>query len=133
MANPDSTEIETKSNEQTKLDMGIVDPYNVFTTLWERSSDTLTEAELEWFAGSLDCANTVSKYLEHTVEGIGCLVCDDKDAGSFQGGYDLTKLLFGVANSIGSIRALVHIGDSAQRRLINPAHYKMLADARSRV
>ena len=133
MGDIDFTEIQTKSNEQTKHDMGVLDSYNVFKTLWERASDTLTEAELNWFADSLQCATRAATYLEHTVEGIGCLVCDDENVGSFKGGYDLTKLLFGVANSIGSIRALIEIGDSAQHRLRNPKFYESLADARSRV
>ena len=104
-------------------------PSNVFFELWERTSSTLTEKELEWFSRSTEYAEMMLRNLRDTMEGIGCLVASDTKennaypAGNFQSNSDVPTLLFSLANSIDSIQGMIHVGTSADDRLRNPELY----------
>ena len=47
-----------------------------------------------------------------------------KQAGNLRDNEDLPDLLFSIANSIGTIQGLIHIGNSANDRLKNPERYR---------
>ena len=77
--------------------------------LWERAKDNMTADELKWFAGATEHAESVAYQLQHTIEGIGCLVSADGDpagtrSGSFQDADSVASLLFGIRETLNKSR-----------------------------
>lgn len=125
MAKKDSTAPETKTRR-----IDICNSYNIMVELWERTSHTLTDKELEWFSCATEQAEDSLIALKQTVESNGCLVLNDANlekgikAGNFQSAHDTSDLLFTIANQIENIQGLVHVGKSADHRLKNPELYR---------
>lgn len=118
MAKFDSTP-ESEINE-------VCDINSILFHLWERSSDSLSRSELEWFSQASDYAEHAAAQLETVVEGIGCLIGSDTEengripSGNFRTTSDVPALLFAISHSIAHIRGLIDIGNWASDRLIHP-------------
>lgn len=85
------------------------------SALWNRACVGMPQHERKWFAAG--AANEVSRQtrqLSTVVEGIGCLVCADKNSGTFQDADSLTDLLFQISNQLSSIAGLASIAELAQ-------------------
>lgn len=100
---------------------------HIFEELWGRTSDRLSDKELEWFEGATATANFAAQNLRDVVEGIGCLVSADEDrdtgrpnAGNFRSADDVSKLLFFIAQSVDSLHGLMTIGEEASFRRNHP-------------
>ena len=59
----------------------ICDTSNVLWELWKRTSDNLSEQELEWFAKATEQARMESRHLRDVVMGMGCLIASDTTRG----------------------------------------------------
>ena len=126
MANEDSTAQETTTH---KIDQ--CNSHNIMYELWERTSHTLTDKDLEWFSGATEHAEYELASLNRAIVSIGCLALNDaalergKQAGNFQiDSGDTPDLLFSIANSLSAIQGLIHVGSSADDRLKNPERYQ---------
>lgn len=111
----------------------VCDTSNMLHELWERASPSLSDSELEWFAGASEHAGNIVGNLRHVVEGIGCLVANDGSgqdiscrAGNFQSANSVSSLLFSIENQLDSLQGLINIGDSAGHRLRNPDLYRRI-------
>ncbi|MDP3280795.1 MAG: hypothetical protein Q8M57_07090 [Nitrosomonas sp.] len=85
MANEDSTAQETTTH---RIDQ--CNSHNIMFELWERTSHTLTDKDLEWFSGATDQAEDEHASLNRAIVSNGCLALNDaalergKQAGNFQ-------------------------------------------------
>lgn len=99
-----------------------IDIANITFELWERTAGSLTESELEWFAGAAEPALMAMQNLEDLIDGIGVsLSCEEAStglkSGSFQKPSDVASLLFFASQSMRGIRAQLEVGNSANYRL----------------
>ncbi|HET7831819.1 MAG TPA: hypothetical protein VFK88_02530 [Gallionella sp.] len=100
----------------------------IMSELWDRAADSLSTEELKWFAGSSEFTRMQARNLSEVVEGIGCLIGSDENAGNFQEAGSVTTLLFNISHSIDTIAGMMEISDFAQDRLINADHYQRLKE-----
>ena len=101
-----------------------VNTSNIMKVLFAESIDGLTLEELAWFARATSNAQHAAEYLSAMVEGVGCLVNEDRNeenapgVGSFE---NPAKLLFSIKESLDAIAGLAHVGNVASARLIDVA------------
>ncbi len=117
---------------------GAATTHRVMLELWERTASILSTEGLEWFAKATEQAEHLTGELEDVLEGLGCLVMSDRacgkkatdlchyPTGNFQSADDVGVLLFFIAKNLDTIKGLIHVGSSAQDRLINPKLYSIL-------
>lgn len=106
---------------------------NIITELWLRAADSLTQAELEWFAHSSDYNynEMQARCLCSVIERIGCLMAGDGQVGSnrtgnFQGADDVPDLLFNIAHQVETLAGLMTVSSGAYDRLAKPDSYARL-------
>jgi len=112
---------EKTNNAESTFDVGTAS--NCMYKLWEASADNLTREQLKWFASLSGLAERQAQNLADVVEGIGCIVADDK-TGSFDSGSPLSTLLFNINQQIETISGLVHVSSNAYDRLVDPEIYE---------
>jgi hypothetical protein len=103
---------------------GIPVASTILDELWERTADTLTTKELEWFANSIDYTQMQGDNLSEVISGIGCEI-GSGDFGSFNDKENLATLLFSISHQVDTISGMMRIAASAQRRLYKPEIYSM--------
>jgi hypothetical protein len=107
-------------------------PSNVMWQLWERTKDSLSNPELEWFAQATEQAQTEARNLRDVAMGIGCLVASDTQSGAFQDKHNLPQLLFSLSAQLDTITGMIEIGSAANDRLRMPEMYQRFKDAHGR-
>ncbi|ADL56029.1 hypothetical protein [Gallionella capsiferriformans] len=107
-------------------------PSNVMWQLWERTKDSLSNPELEWFAQATEQAQTEARNLRDVAMGIGCLVASDTQSGAFQDKHNLPQLLFSLSAQLDTITGMIEIGSAANDRLRMPELYQRFKDAHGR-
>ncbi len=101
-------------NHNTPAAQGwIMSTGKVLDVLWERAGDRLSPEELEWFAMASDHAEHMALQLQKTVENLGVLLVNDENTGAFDDVGNTGALLFHITNTLDTIRALIHVGESA--------------------
>ena len=101
--------------DQTKR--GPANLEGIMSHLMGRCMDDLTTSELEWLSFASEHAEIMAYNLQEVVEGIGCMVADDKITGCFQSPNNIFELLHFISQSIGGIRALVKVSSEAEALL----------------
>lgn len=96
---------------------------NCFYRLWEASADHLNEEQLHWFSSLIELTERQAADLSYVVEGIGGMVNDDDNTGSFSSKKSISTLLFNINNQLETITGLIHVSSSAAYRLSNPELY----------
>lgn len=87
--------------------LGAFTELNLIRKLWGHSKDRLDDDTLAWIRnGAVSTVSMQASNLAATVEGIGCLVASDENAGSFQEPGPLSALLFGLSHQIEHLAAL---------------------------
>lgn len=105
---------------------------NILDKLYACAVGNMDQETIKWLAdGANHTAQLMAQNLAETVQGIGCLVADDKTVGSFRG-EDLPELLWGISNSIDTIQGLMLVGSRARDALDDPEAIKFQANAAKR-
>ena len=121
-----NTEKSNAQTEQEQSNLGLKTVSNGFFALWEKSVNSLTKEELEWFAQFTDEAELAGKNLSGVLNGLGCLIGSDDNTGSFQDQGAVSELLFNLSHQIDTINGMIQIGSSAEHRLRHPERYKVV-------
>lgn len=103
---------------------------SVMLALWETAAPRPSGAELEWFTGASELAQTAALNLRDVMEGVDCLISQDVEGskssraavGSPQGDGALT-VLASFAASLDAIAGMIAVGNAATARLIHPDRY----------
>ena len=86
--------------------------------LAEHASPHLSTKELQWLSNNAPwMAASLSRQLEELTEGMGCLVSDDTNAGSFQDANSLFGLMFFISNQAGLLAGLQQLAETVEVRL----------------
>ncbi|MEQ1636517.1 MAG: hypothetical protein ABL903_07485 [Methylococcales bacterium] len=85
--------------------------------LWTRSAPHLRIDELKDLCFCSEMAEEAADNLAQVMMGIGCLVHDDKESGSFQSAYTAATLLWNLAHQVQTIQALIAVGSNADDTL----------------
>lgn len=86
--------------------------------MWEAAADNLQTHELEWFAsGAAEQLNREISALTDVLSGVGCLVLNDEDVGSFQTAKSASNLLFNLSSQVSAISGLASIAADASYRV----------------
>jgi hypothetical protein len=105
---------------------------NVLWQLWGRSSDSLSEQELEWFAKATEHAQSEARNLRDVVQGIGCLIASDTTSGALQDRDGSSAMLYAISGQLDTISGMIEIGSAANDRLRMPEMYQRFKDAHGR-
>jgi hypothetical protein len=105
---------------------------NVMWQLWERTADSLSNSELEWFAKATEQARLDSRRLRDVVMGIGCLIASDTTSGALQDAQDASSMLYAISSQLDTITGMIEIGSAANDRLRMPEVYQRFRDAYGR-
>jgi hypothetical protein len=108
---------------------------NMVQVLWERTANSLSKKELEWFAGFSEQAGYFVRDLAAVTEGIAYLVEFDPEGcntGIFQNNHSVFQLLRHISVSTNALGAMIEVGDLATDRLLNSEYYRKLAEDKSR-
>ena len=89
---------------------------HVLTTLWNESNIQDKQQLLPVSNCSQEAA-IMANGLGKTVEGLGCLIADDENVGSFKDRCDVANMLFGISRQLDLISGMMFIGMSAENRL----------------
>lgn len=85
---------------------------NLIHKLWAHAKDRLDDDTLTWIgANAVSTVSMQASNLAATVEGIGCLVASDENAGSFREPGPLSELLFGLSHQIEHLAALSNLAN----------------------
>lgn len=107
-------------------------PSNVMWQLWERTKDSLSNPELEWFAQATEHAQTEARNLRDVAMGIGCLIASDTQSGALQDRDGASSMLYAIAAQLDTITGMIEIGSAANDRLRMPELYQRFKDAHGR-
>ena len=110
----------------------VCDTSNVIWELWKRTSDRLSEQELEWFAKATEHAQSEARNLRDVVQGIGCLIASDTTSGALQDTNGASSMLYAISAQLDTITGMIEIGSAANDRLRMPEIYKRFKDAHGR-
>jgi hypothetical protein len=109
------------SNQEQAPSFGNCSAANALQALWNKSSDKLTIAELEWFSGLSDHAASEAQIISENLEGVACLVNDD-NSGFFQDKQNVFNLLSNASSQIKILGELVSISSAADFKLKNQSN-----------
>lgn len=107
-------------------------PSNVMWQLWERTKDSLSNPELEWFAQATEHAQTEVRNLRDVAAGIGCLIASDTQSGALQDRDGTSSMLYAISAQLDTITGMIEIGSAANDRLRMPELYQRFKDAHGR-
>lgn len=110
----------------------VCDTSNVIWELWKRTSDRLSEQELEWFAKATEHAQSEARNLRDVVQGIGCLIASDTTSGALQDTNGASSMLYAISAQLDTITGMIEIGSAANDRLRMPEIYQRFKDAHGR-
>ena len=110
----------------------VCDTSNVIWELWKRTSDRLSEQELEWFAKATEHAQSEARNLRDVVQGIGCLIASDTTSGALQDTNGASSMLYAISAQLDIITGMIEIGSAANDRLRMPEIYQRFKDAHGR-
>jgi hypothetical protein len=91
--------------------------FDALSLLWNKAKNNLDEQELKNVAGLDGHAGFLAGNLTGIVEGLGCLVLSDNNAGNFQDADSVSTLLFSISNQIDHIHGLLFISGEASAKL----------------
>ena|ERR1035437_6522614 len=95
---------------------------SILSELWERTADTLTTKELEWFADSGTHTLMQARNLSESIEKFGCEI-SDSGFGSLERPCDIATLLFTISHQMETIHGMMDIALSAHNRIARPDVY----------
>ena len=110
----------------------VCDTSNVLWQLWERTADSLSKSELEYFARATEHAHTEARNLRDVVMGMGCLIASDTQSGALQDTNGTSAMLYTIAEQLDTITGMIEIGRAADNRLRMPEMYQRFMDAHGR-
>ena len=110
----------------------ICDTSNVLWQLWERTADSLSTSELEYFARATEHAHGEARRLRDVVMGMGCLISSDTQSGALQDADGTSAMLYTIAGQLDTITGMIEIGRAADNRLRMPEMYQRFMDAHGR-
>lgn len=90
---------------------------NLIQTLWEKSQDNLSQKELESFGNITDHAVMQADTLAEVIAGIGGLVCQDDNVGSFHGKQRVANLLCNISHQVDVLAGMMYVGTRAEDKL----------------
>ena len=91
--------------------------HDLLFTLYERTSQTFTKEELEWFAGAIEQAEIVATSLQGAISNAAFLI-EQESMASVK--HHMPDLLWSTMHQLDAIRGLLHVGSSAAYRLRHP-------------
>ncbi|MEI7457465.1 MAG: hypothetical protein WCK93_12155 [Nitrosomonadales bacterium] len=103
---------------------GVCTTSNVLWQLWERTKDSLSNPELEWFARATEQAQTEARNLRDVATGIGCLIASDTQSGALQDRDGTSSMLYAISAQLDTITGMMEIGSAANDRLRMPELYR---------
>lgn len=90
---------------------------NIMQTLWEKSQDNLSHDEIKQFSNLTDHALMHADALAEVVQGIGGLVQQDDEVGSFHDKREVANLLWNISHQIDVLAGLLYVGTRAEDKL----------------
>ena len=85
--------------------------------LWNKAARELHPHEMEWLAnGASSQVQEDARHLKEVTEGLGALIADDTDVGSFTDTDSLSTLLFHISSQLSTMQGLAAIAHEAQYR-----------------
>ena len=75
---------------------------------------SLSDAELQYLSGIDGCAEEIARRTAKLVEGLGCLIADDEQVGSFQSPASMASLLFNIAGQFNAVAGLLCVACMVQ-------------------
>lgn len=85
--------------------------------LWQRSIDTLSPAELEWFSRATESAEGVLINLTAVLDDVGIAISTDEQKEAFHSADNVARLLVHTVDALHQIRGLMVVGQEAEYRL----------------
>ena len=105
------------STAPTKPEMPTFSAASAMQLLWDKAARELHPHEMEWFAnGASRQIQEDARQLKEVTEGLGALIADDTDVGSFTDTDSVSTLLFHISSQLATMQGLAAIAHEAQYR-----------------
>lgn len=100
------------STTEQAEDLGVRSASNALSELFELSKGNMTDARLQWFSEMSEAALVESNNVACTIESLATMLTTS-DKSSLPGNESLAFVLYGVADQMKTISALIQIAEEA--------------------